>query len=151
VTIKIAFGIARDGWLPVAVVAESRQFDFSVSYTPYDFLSDLIGALSGTLTCDGTYVATISEGPVLSDWTFQRASDIVELSIVSDTGRNARSRSRKLLEQSGGMSAIVLPFWRALREVESRQQAQHFEAQWRRAFPSVELEKLTAQVRQLKG
>jgi hypothetical protein len=150
VTIKIAFGIAHVGGLPVEVVAEGREFGFSVSYTPNDFLSDLIGALSGTLTCDGTYVATINDGPVLSDWTFHRASDTVAFSIVTDTGRNARSRSRTLVEQSGKPSAIVLPFWRALRELESRREAQHFEAPWRRPFPVVELDKLTAQVRQLR-
>jgi hypothetical protein len=151
VTIKITFGIAHAGWLPVAVVAEGRQFDFSVSYTPNDFLSELVGALSGTLTCDGTYVATINEEPVVSNWTFRRASDTVGFSIVTYPGWNARSRSRKLLEQSGKPSAIVLPFWRALRELELRQEAQHFEAQWLWPFPLVELEKLTAHVRQLKG
>jgi hypothetical protein len=106
--------------------------------------------LSGTLTGDGTYVATINEEPVLSSWTFRRASHTVAFAIVTDAGRGRPLRNQQLLEQSGEPLPIVLPFWRALRELESRQQAQHFETQWRRPFPSVALEKLTMQVRKLQ-
>jgi hypothetical protein len=149
VTIKIIFGSASAGWLPVKVMAERQELSFSVSYTPNDFLSELVGALSGALTYDGTYVATINEEPVLSSWTFRRASHTVAFAIATDVGRGMPLRSRKLLEHLGQPLPIVLPFWRALRELESRQPAQHFEARWRRPFPSVELEKLTMQVRLL--
>jgi len=150
-TISITFGAANHGWLPCRLSVNQQEFDLSVSYTPNDFILDLVNALSGALTWEGTYVAMANQEPVQSDWVFNRAPNgLVFSTIQYSDHRRGRGNGRKLAECSGDLLEIALPFWRALRELDTRWRGEHFEMHWRRPFPSSDLEKLTAEVERLK-
>ena len=150
-SIHLRFGTAKNGWLPAELEIDDGRYRFAVSYIPKDFILDLVSALSQTLSQEGAFVATVNEEPTESDWTFYRIQDAVAFSIIEHPDmRRHRGSGKRVVETSGGVLEIVLPFWRGLRELESRKLNEHFKAHWHQAFPTAELEKLTRQIERHK-
>jgi hypothetical protein len=93
----------------------------------------------------------MNEEPAESDWTLFRIQDALVFSIVRYPDmRRGRGVGRKVVETSGALLEVVLPFWRALKELESRRLEEHFKRHWSRSFPTEELEKLTVEIERLQ-
>jgi hypothetical protein len=145
---KLTFGKADHGWLPATLDLEdgSGAFAFDVSYLPYDFLGELVAALSGVLDGPGEYVARMCEEPAEHDWRF-RAFDRSAVTFEVVTYRDGRGGKGEVEGQAWGTPLdIVLPLWRGLRELESRAQAERFRSHWNGPFPSDALGRLTARI-----
>ncbi|HEX8395106.1 MAG TPA: hypothetical protein VF665_22355 [Longimicrobium sp.] len=144
---KLRFGKARHGWLPTTLhLDEDGPLAFDISYLPYDFVGELVTALSGVLDGPGEYVARICEEPLEHDWRF-RAFDPSAVVFDVVTFWNGRGRKGEVVASAWGTPHdIVLPLWRGLREVASRARAEGWNSHWSEPFPFEALERLTERV-----
>ena len=149
---KLRFGKAHRGWLPTVLEVEGQELRFDVSYIPYDFVSELVAALSGVLGDPGEHVARICEEPSEHDWRFQSSdSSAVSFRVVSyPSGRRTRSEAEVRAETWGAPLEIVLPFWRGLQELASRVRAEGYRSHWREPFPFNALDRLTDRVQRAR-
>ena len=147
-SLRLKFGSAKHGWLPLTLELENKKLEFCLSYMPNDFLLELTEALVGTLQNEGTHVATLPEEPAESEWIFYRVQDQLVFSIVQHSDhRRIRNKSAKLLECWGTPIEVVVPLWRGLRELDSRKLKEGFKQSWSFDFPSDALNRLTSQIR----
>jgi hypothetical protein len=143
---KLQFGKADHGWLPATLELDDGPLLFDVSYLPYDFVGELIDALSGVLGAPGEYVARICEEPAEHDWrfrSFDRSAVVFQVVTYRD-GRGGRGEVEA--ELWGPPLDIVLPFWRGLRELAGRARAEGFRSHWSGPFPFDALDRLTERV-----
>jgi hypothetical protein len=143
---KLRFGKAHHGWLMAVLEVDGEELAFDVSYLPYDFLGELVAALSGVLEGPGEYVARLCEEPAEHDWrfrSFDRTAVVFE--VVSYPGQRG-GKGEVVTRQWGTPLEIVLPLWRGLRELSSRTHAERFRANWSQPFPSDALDRLTARI-----
>ncbi|HYH80534.1 MAG TPA: hypothetical protein VEX86_12080 [Longimicrobium sp.] len=149
---KLEFGKAGHGWLPATLEVDDRgALAFDVSYLPYDFLGELIAALSCVLKGPGEYVARICEEPAEHDWRF-RSSDRSAVVFQVVTYRGGRGHKGEVVAEAWGTPLdVVLPFWRGLRELASRARAEAFRSHWSGPFPHDALDRLTEHVEQARA
>ena len=144
----LRFGTACHGWLPTTLEIDGRELLFDVSYLPYDFVSELVAALSGILHAPGEYVARICEEPPEHDWRF-RSSDTstVSFQVVSyPSGRRVTSEADVRAETRGAPLEVVVPLWRGLQELASRARAEGYRSHWHEPFPFDALDRLAERI-----
>ncbi len=150
--VKLRFGVAKNGWLPVLLEIGKHVHTFDASYLPNDFLVDLTNALVDVLTRDGTYEAVLHEEPTENVWQFFRIQDEVVFTIVRYAShRRSGIRPDKLFEIYGSPTEVALPLWRGLKELASRRLKDNFKQNWSRAFPVSELDRLEERINDAKS
>ena len=148
--LKVRFGEPRAGWLSFTISTSVDQFNEIVSHTPNDFLLELATALS--LVLQGTDgMATVSCEPTTYDLRFSLTHpDTVDLQITKfPSWKRIQNESSVVLSITGTKLQIILPFWRGLRDLEGRLEAEEFRTAFLRAFPSSCVQRLTRLVGQL--
>lgn len=150
---RLQFGEARHGWLPTTLELDGETLHFDVSYVPYDFIIELVWALSGVLGGPGEYVARICEEPTEHDWRFRSsdASAVVFEVVTYRTGQRGKGKAEVVAETWGAPLDIVLPFWRGLQELASRTRAEGFQSHWSYPFPVEALDRLTERVKHARA
>ena len=138
--LRVRFGEAEHGWLPVEIVTPQRTICFSASHIPFDSLSELTTALLQTALTETPYQVRWMLEPVVYRFTFRRSEAQVQLSIHAlPTARAADEQGTLLLCYRAPTDAVIRPFWRALRALESHPpQAQH----WSSALPQNDMRRL---------
>lgn len=146
---KLRFGRARHGWLPMTLELEDGEtLAFDLSYLPYDFIGELVAALAGVLDGPGERVARMCEEPTEHEWRF-RAFDASAVTFEIVTFHDGRGRKGEVVARAWGSPRdVVLPLWRGLRELASRAQAEGWHSQWSTPFPFQALDRLTERVEQ---
>lgn len=149
---KLQFGKANHGWLPTTLeVDDDGALAFDISYIPYDFVGELVTALSGVLDGPGEYVARICEEPAEHDWRF-RAFDRSGVVFEVVTYRDGRGTKGEVAAKVWGTPLeVVLPLWRGLRELSDRARAEGYRRNWSAPFPSDALDRLTERVEQARA
>lgn len=146
IEIKLHFGRARHGWLPTTLEVDGETLTFDVSYLPHDFVGELAAALAGVLDRPGEHVARICEEPTEHEWRF-RSFDPSAVVFEVMTYRDGRGGRGEVVARTWGPPLdVVLPFWRGLRELSSRAQAERFRANWSAPFPFDALDRLSERV-----
>lgn len=143
---KLRFGRARHGWLPTTLELADDTLVFDVSYLPYDFVDELVAALSGVLAGPGEYVARICEEPTEHDWrfrSFDRSAVVFE--VVTYAGGRVE-KGEVVAKVWGPPLEVVLPLWRGLRELSSRARQEGWRSHWSAPFPFDALDRLTERV-----
>ena len=74
------------------------------------------------------------EEPTVCELQFKRESVPIGLRVCR---RTSRDHCQTLFETEGSFSEICVPFWRALRNLESRFSAEEFSRRWGRPLPAV--------------
>jgi hypothetical protein len=148
---KLQFGKANHGWLPTTLeVDDDGPLAFDISYIPYDFVGELVAALSGVLDGPGEYVARICEEPTEHDWRF-RAFDRSGVVFEVVTYRDGRGKKGEVAAKVWGTPLeVVLPLWRGLRELSGRARAEGYGRNWSAPFPFDALDRLTERVEQAR-
>ena len=143
--LPVSFLKPQDGWIEFAVRTTDEEFEEFVSYTPNDFVLELATALSLAMQ-GGDGVAVASCEPITYELKFSgvTATDMTHLLIVKypDWKRNRKSACVELSFQATTFG-IVLPFWRALRDLEGRVSATEYRETMRRDFPTSGLQRLS--------
>lgn len=151
---KLQFGKADHGWLLATIEFDDGDgaLAFDISYMPYDFVSELVAALSGVLEGPGEYVARICEEPAEHDWRFRSfEGSAVVFDIVTYRRGRGRDKGEVVAEAWGTPLDIVLPLWRGLRELSSRASAEGYRKNWSAPFPADALDRLTERVEQARA
>lgn len=146
--VRVQFGMVMAGWLPVTIHAAQQTTVFVASYAPDDSLQHLIDSLIVLLTADGTTCVTWYAEPTEYDFTFTRTNQAVHFTIIEfENTRRDRDRGQRLFDLDTATPILVHAFWRALRDVQTREA---FEQQWHRPFPHAAMEQLTSRLQAIE-
>ena len=150
--LKLRFETAKNGWLPAELEAGGERFNFDISYTPNDFLLELVEALNHILNSAGEWHACLPQEPVEVEWRFYRIQDAVVFSLVEfPDSKRKKGTGKRIYETSGSPIEIALPLWRGLRELAGRKFKEgfhtHWTQNWSHPFPERALDALSDRLR----
>jgi len=150
--LKVEFSMPQNGWIELTVATPAQSLREVVSYTPNDFVLELTTALSLAMQgCQGEAIAHCE--PTTFSLTFSPSNreDVLLLQILkyADWQRNGHSASVVLAIEASKLN-VVLPFWRALRQLEGQVSATQYREAMRMDFPSTALQRLTQVVSALR-
>lgn len=143
--LRVRFDDPEHGWIGLSVEGENITFREAFSYTPHDSFFDLVTALSLLLEGDHEDVVTWAVGPGEFDFSFSGKGGVVRLRV--DRHRDQQrppGGGEVLFEASGSVDEICLPFWRALRDLESRFPPAELDRRWHSPFPFEALKRLSS-------
>lgn len=147
---KVRFHDVKNGWMTVVITSFEQSLSFSASYTPYDSIQELVNALFDFLSwSESESVVRWNEQPNEYQFIFVNAGGKAEFKVYEISQRVSGKSLEPVFSVSGSHLQIALPFWRALRDLETTP-AHNYEAEWRKSFPSRELAVLTAKVKELQ-
>jgi hypothetical protein len=139
--LSVAFESPHAGWLPLHLRVDDTEISLEVSYTPNDFLEELIGAVASVVSTQGSFRALAYEEPDRALVVLTRHKDVIVLSVRRDL------ESEPIFTFSGTVASVVLPIWRGLR----RLQADPDIGEWGLRFPTERMIQLTEAVDRLKS
>ena len=145
----VRFGDMLAAGLPITLDAADKHLSFVASPLPYDSLADLITALITVLAADSVQIAIRwNTEPVEYEFQFSLKHGTILLRIEQfpDTTRQ-HITGQFAFTAHGSREAIVLPFWRALRNIESKD---HAIWQQYHPFPTKDLRNLDQHIQRLK-
>jgi hypothetical protein len=152
---KLQFGTAKNGWLPLEFEAGDKHLAFDISYLPNDFLLELTEALINLLHEPGEWHACLPQEPMEVEWRFYRIQDGAVFSLIEFPGSSrTKGTGTKIYESSGYPLEIALPIWRGLRELRGRKFKESFGTHWRQnwahPFPDQALDRLSESIANAK-
>lgn len=131
---KIFFSYPEHGWITVEICSQDKHLLFPASYTPYNSFFELLDALIAVVS--GRDRAVVRWNTELIKYEFIFAKEDEELVLVIEKLIDNQHQNEVVLKISSLDIYLVLPFWRALRRLETYD---NFEQQWRLAFPKREM------------
>ena len=150
--IRVRFGTAKNGWLPVLISTFDSKIEYAASYVPKDIvlsLTEVLLEIAESHTAISRSVVLFHE-PAESEIHFIWSgpiSDSLSLQVLEFPDHlRTKGPGQAQLSFQNKRGAILLSFWRALRDLESRVEQESFETQWRHTFPSKELSLLTSAI-----
>ncbi len=148
---RVRFDDPDAGWIGLSIQGDVDRFEQSFSYAGYDAFQELVLALERLLLPNTTANVTCLLGPGQFDLAFRRAEQLVQFSVVEyPDHRRLDGTGDTVFAQSGSYQQIVVPFWRALRNLESRFGEEELARRWHREFPHAALDRLTMRIRQTR-
>lgn len=129
----VAFEVSASGWLTTHTRADSRELTITASYVPGELLLGLARALLWAGSMDGSFEAIAVEEGREVVFAFHRAGDEVRFS-MSDRGT-----ADTLFDFRGTPADVILPFWRALLDLEPMLKS----VGWQWGYPSAEMRRLS--------
>ena len=140
--LRVRFGEAQHGWLPVDIHTTEQKLAFAASHVPYDSLSELTVALLQAYLTETSYHARWMLEPTEYVFTFHRQHTQMQFAIFEHARPPlGKAQVTPLFAITDRPEVIVRPFWRALRSLETRS---HFQEQWPWAFPHRDMRSLEA-------
>jgi hypothetical protein len=121
--LTVEFDGPQAGWLTVKLDAEDQGYEFWPSHVPYDSISELVNALLNIL--DNRKNAVVH-------WNDEPVEHLLHGAIPEE-----------VFCFNGTLYEVIRPFWKALRDMETRQSYAEYEKQWREPFPEHEMDDLT--------
>ena len=146
---RVLFDDLLAGGLPVTLDAADEYLSFLASPIPYDSLADLVTALITVLVADAAQIAVRwNTEPIEYEFQFSIKNGAILLKIEQFANSTRQNNAGQIAFTAyGSRRAIVLPFWRALRNMESRDgkiwQQYH-------PFPTSDMRKLDQHIERLK-
>lgn len=118
-----------------------------VSYVLYNTLDELVDGLHALTTGDHYRSVRIFEEPTSCELRFRRENELIRFELwrfSSYSQIRSRKPGQMLFEIEGTLAEICLPFWRALRNLQTRFSEDEFQRRWRYPFPGSGMQKLSA-------
>uniref|UniRef100_A0A0C1N5B2 Uncharacterized protein n=1 Tax=Tolypothrix bouteillei VB521301 TaxID=1479485 RepID=A0A0C1N5B2_9CYAN len=85
--------------------------------------------------------------PIEYEFIFSESDGQAQLEVVEyANSKRIKGKSQTVFHLNGSRKFLVLPFWRALRDVETRIA---FEQKWQRSFPKLGMQQLGQQIQHL--
>jgi len=126
--------------------------DIWFSHIAYNSLKDLVGVLRQLVLSQKCEIKVIFFAePTEFEFIFHKNRDILNLNIfLFHDSRRVMGSSRHIFHIIGDIETICLPFWRALRSLQSKYSEEEFNELWRSDFSYKELDDLTAMIKTRK-
>jgi hypothetical protein len=141
-SLQVNFMLAGMGSMEVALRSGLDQQDcsFVASYIPYDSVFELVVGLIAIVRGEGSAVARWNTEPIEYDMELSAVGDQAGIVVAQYIAHSRQQSARQqLFEFRGSRRAVIQPFWRALRRLESDPA---YEQVWSRPFPSRDLRQL---------
>ena len=141
-SVKVDIARPQNGWITISIDAGDQHFMESVSYTPNDFMADLVSALC--LLSKGNPDATAMAycEPQVFSFRFSKAKSeqqaVFEIVACSNKGGDRTACFSIRAE----VTALCKSFWRAYRRLASTTTPEQYEIGMRRPFPATGVDKL---------
>ena len=144
--LRVKFDDPKAGWIGFKVSACEQEFSASVSYTPNDFLFQLASAVSLALQGQAGVAAAHTE-PLWYDFAFtpNRDTGAIVLDIVEYVSF-PRKRGKTLFSFEAQPLRIARPFYKALRDIETRLTVEEYRQAMRVNFPTAAVKRLGEQI-----
>lgn len=153
VKLKVEFAAPEHGWTVINLSAGDNSYQFAPSHTPCDSFSELLKALLNII--DGVRSASVlwNDEPVEHKFEFTcfgkgfvnfKVYEIVK-SIVGGTF------DRERFSFAGSVYEVLRPFWKGLREMQSKQSPEELKRHWQWSFPESEISELGEKLKSLKN
>jgi len=147
--LEVAFSQPASGWIGLRVTAPGVLYEDTFSHI-YPTLEQLCGALcDATAGVQSRRVAFPLE-PAELELRFSPVDGEgarLTADVYPDHRRYPEARSSRAFELSAHRAALVLPFWRALRRLQTCLPAADFEREWREPFPEGAMASLSSMVK----
>jgi hypothetical protein len=148
--LKISFDTPEDGWLAIYLDSGVHHLKLPFSYTPFDFLSELVRALLN-LSDGFDAEANCSYNPDRYKFHFRAKDHNSQFEVVSyPDHRRAESSGEVIFSFEGIATDICSAFWRALRELQGRVSVAKYKDGFHRDFPEKEMRLLTEKMTAIK-
>jgi hypothetical protein len=153
--LKIDLGQPRHGSLDVELSAGDRTYKFFPSYTPYDSIGELARALLVVLNGDKA-IARWNDEPDEHEFIFEPQENQImfQVNFIPDpvvTRRGLKREPEQVFIFTSSAYEVIRPFWKALRDLQSRQSREEFKERWRGEFPERDVMELTERLKKRKG
>ena len=142
--IHVQFERPRSGWMRARLRAGPSHLEVWASYTPHDSISDLAGALSLILKGGPEAHVFWNEEPSGYEFRFVAEGSNVRLAVLSHADSRRTAGGKEVLAVEGDRQGVCLPFWRALRRLESFLPPDEYEAAWSHRFPHAKMRDIAA-------
>lgn len=145
--IKAAFSKPSNGWMTFDLETPEAHFSFSVSCVPNDFLWELLSAL--ILAKSGVESKALANAePHIAEFHFvPTGHDEITLQVVEHGGRQRVGMVPFV--HCGTTDSIVLPFWRAVKKLQSEISPEEYLAAMKWEFPADQLGRLSQLLKNL--
>ena len=144
--LKVQFDDPQHGWMALTIQSDVGVATLNMSVVGFDTLDEMVEALHALITGDHYRSVRIMEEPTVCELQFRREDGTMRLELHRLFPRNHR---QTIFGDSGSIAEICLPFWRALRNLQTRFSTEEFGVRWHRPFPLSGMEKLNADVGRL--
>ena len=150
--LEVSFSEPENGWIALRLAAPGREYEDSFSHI-YPALDQLCGALCDVATSVAPRCVTFLLEPKELELTFSLNEDdraTMDADVFRDHRRCPGVPSSRVFTFAGTRNRIVLPFWRALRRLQTSLPPPEFEQAWHEPFPVIVMTSLTNLVSHLK-
>jgi hypothetical protein len=146
--LHVDFDEPSHGWIGIKVSAVEQQFAERVSYTPNDFLLELASAVLLALEGQaGTAVAHSEPNNFDFIFTPVEKQGLTHLEIVRYY--SMRKRGETVFTFEAQTLQIARPFWKAMRDAETRSTTDEYREAMRRGFPIATVKRLGERIRSM--
>jgi hypothetical protein len=143
--LRVSLSYPSAGWIEVTVEIPDHRYCQPVSFTLNDFVHELVAALHLSMHGQETVAAAFCE-PTTFEFTFSpiQNTDRLLFQIVQyPDWSGSKAKGQIVLSFQGTRRLIVLRFWRALKSLEGRVQAEKYCEAMGRDFPTQNLRTLS--------
>ena len=116
--VEVEFDRPRHGWISMRVRAGVEGLEINASAVPRDSIGDLVSGLALMLKGGSDAEVTWHEEPAEYHFHFADDADGMRLRVTYAQDRS-RAGAADVFGATGSRVAVCLPFWRALRRLES--------------------------------
>src|SRR5688500_18848446 len=127
--VKIKFARILYGSMPVGLYIGNQSLNFVASHSiHHDSITDLVHALSAFLSTDGKCCVTFWDSPSEYEFTFHKDEDEGHLTVtLYPNHKRVEGTGTELIAVTETPANIALPFWRAIKDLESREEIEKYE------------------------
>ena len=128
-----------------------QHYQFFPSHVPYDSVSELVNALLEILAGYPKAIVRWNDEPVEHEFVFMSEGERVNFTVyeIIDSVVAGKVRDERFAF-SGSRYDVLHPFWKGLREMQSKQSLEEYERQWREPFPERDMLELMQRMKELK-
>ena len=148
--LKVSFDGPQHGWITLSLDSGHDAVQFSVEHVPFDLITELASALRDLLCGRPSAMARGNDGPIAYQLVFEQAEGLINLRVFADYEKFAGKTRDELFAYADARYQVVRPFWKALRDLETKQTLTAYQAQWREVFPVREMSLLMDKIKETK-
>jgi hypothetical protein len=142
-----AFDGPEAGWLTVVLEAPGQRYEFFPSHVPDDSVSLLASGMLAVLEGREAVVPWNDE-PEVHEFHLSRSASAVHLTVFAIHPRaHGQVERNAVFSVQGTADDVLLPLWRALRELQSRFSPEEYHRRWGKPFPVAEVAELGRRMR----
>lgn len=151
--LKVEFTAPEHGWTIVKLSLGSESYQSFPSHTPYDSFGELIKALLNIIDGVPDAIVLWNDEPVEHKFVLIADSERVNFKVyeIIKSVTTGIVTDVERFSYEGNLYEVVRPFWKALRDMQSKQSSEDFRKHWQWTLPEREILELTQKLKSIKN